>query len=87
MKVAQIVFYIILLASCAPLSAAEADPRLAEIAHEKKDLDDQADRGRLLIENAQLKMRELHERYKAIAAEAAVKSKEQSAKGKEAKAE
>lgn len=48
------------------LFAAEPNPRLIEIAREKQRLEEQAERGRLLIENAQFKFQRLVEEEKAI---------------------
>lgn len=53
---------------------AEPDQRLVELAKERQRLEEQADRGRLLIENAQLKFRELVEQEKKIQAEINQKS-------------
>ena len=53
---------------------AQENPRLAEIQREKQRLEEQAERGRLLIENAQLKYERL------VAEEKAAKASEKATK-------
>ena len=49
----------LLLAATVSFAQEKPDPRLIEIAREKQRLEEQAERGRLLIENAQLKYERL----------------------------
>lgn len=69
MRTAIFTFYFLIF-TCAALAAEAPDPRLQKIAEQKKQMEDQAERGRLLIENAQLRFKLLTDEEARIKAEA-----------------
>ena len=72
----------LLLAPSPLLAQDKPDPRLVGIAQQKQRLEEQAERGRLLIENAQLKFRSLVEEEKRIVAKQQPEEKEEKQHGK-----
>ena len=66
LKLMAVIHFLLAALVAVALFAAEPNPRLVEIAREKQRLEEQAERGRLLIENAQLKFQRLVEEEKAI---------------------